>query len=269
MISTARDTTATMSADTSSSSKSKVEFDVNMTCQSCESQIRQSLERLGVRDMVIDVERQIVVVDTDIPFTKVQEAIRSTGKKAVLKGFGSSAGTTTPSVAAAVSEISGRSGIMGVVRFTQAAEGSCIVDGVIDGLERGATHKLRIHELGDLSNGCESTGDVFDPQPTQLEDGKRPKRYGSLGEIDVDENGRSVFRRTNDIVKVWEIIGRSLVVCSETSNNVHRGGDDSCLRLACGIIARASGIAQNPKRICACDGVSVWDERDAAGTKRS
>nr|UZT55509.1 superoxide dismutase 3 [Haemaphysalis longicornis] len=257
-----------MSADTSGSSKSKVEFDVNMTCQSCEAQVRQSLERLGVRDMVIDVQKQIVVVDTDIPFTKVQEAIQSTGKKAVLKGFGSSAGKATPSVAAAVSEMSGPSGILGVVRFTQAAEGSCIIDGVIDGLSKGATHKLRIHELGDLSNGCESTGDVFDPQPTQAGE-KRPKRYGSLGEIDVDENGRSVFRRTNDTVKVWEIIGRSLVVCSESSSKVHRGDNDSCLRLACGIIARASGIAQNPKRICACDGVSVWDERDAAGSKKS
>lgn len=256
-----------MSTDTVRGSKSKVEFDVNMTCQSCEAQVRQSLEHLGVRDMVIDVEKQIVVVDTDIPFTKVQEAIQSTGKKAVLKGYGSTTGTT-PSVAAAVSEISGQSGILGVVRFTQAGEGSCIVDGVIDGLKQGTTHKLRIHELGDLSNGCESTGEVFDPQPTQA-DGKSPKRYGSLGEIDVDENGRSVFRRTNDTVKVWEIIGRSLVVCSEASNRVHKGDDDSCLRLACGIIARASGIAQNPKRICACDGVSVWDERDTAGSKKS
>lgn len=256
-----------MSTGTVRGSKSKVEFDVNMTCQSCEAQVRQSLEHLGVRDMVIDVEKQIVVVDTDIPFTKVQEAIQSTGKKAVLKGYGSTTGST-PSVAAAVSEISGQSGILGVVRFTQAGEGSCIVDGVIDGLKQGTTHRLRIHELGDLSNGCESTGEVFDPQPTQA-DGKSPKRYGSLGEIDVDENGRSVFRRTNDTVKVWEIIGRSLVVCSEASNRAHKGDDDSCLRLACGIIARASGIAQNPKRICACDGVSVWDERDPAGSKKS
>ncbi|KAH9380231.1 hypothetical protein HPB48_022779 [Haemaphysalis longicornis] len=244
----------------------QVEFDVNMTCQSCEAQVRQSLERLGVRDMVIDVEKQIVVVDTDIPFTKVQEAIQSTGKKAVLKGFGSSAGKATPSVAAAVSEMSGPSGILGVVRFTQAAEGSCIIDGVIDGLSKGATHKLRIHELGDLSNGYADilpvdlqgegfvvmTGDYGQGVNEDGDDGCT--KYGSLGEIDVDENGRSVFRRTNDTVKVWEIIGRSLVVCSD---------------LACGIIARASGIAQNPKRICACDGVSVWDERDTAGSKKS
>lgn len=143
-----------MSADSVPGGKSKLEFDVNMTCAGCEAKVRQSLQQLGVRDMTIDVEKQIVVVETDVPFTKVQEAIRSTGKIAVLKGFGSSTGSA-PGVAAAVSEISGTSGIMGVVRFSQAAEGACIIDGVIDGLQQGQTHRLRIHELGDLSNGCE------------------------------------------------------------------------------------------------------------------
>lgn len=36
----------------------------------------------------------------------------------------------------------------------------------------------------------------------------------------------------------------------------------SFFRLACGIIARSAGLFQNSKRICACDGVVVWDERD-------
>lgn len=42
-------------------------------------------------------------------------------------------------------------------------------------------------------------------------------------------------------------------------------------RLACGIIARSSGLFQNTKKICACDGLTIWDERDRAlvnhGTK--
>lgn len=33
-------------------------------------------------------------------------------------------------------------------------------------------------------------------------------------------------------------------------------------RLACGIIARSAGLFQNPKQICACDGVTLWEERD-------
>lgn len=36
-----------------------------------------------------------------------------------------------------------------------------------------------------------------------------------------------------------------------------------CLfRLACGIIARSSGLFENAKRLCECDGVSIWDERN-------
>lgn len=35
-----------------------------------------------------------------------------------------------------------------------------------------------------------------------------------------------------------------------------------CCRLACGIIARAAGINENFKKICACDGITLWDERN-------
>ena len=42
-------------------------------------------------------------------------------------------------------------------------------------------------------------------------------------------------------------------------------------RVGCGIIARSSGLFENNKRICACDGVTIWDEKKvpAAGAKRS
>lgn len=40
----------------------------------------------------------------------------------------------------------------------------------------------------------------------------------------------------------------------------------SISRLSCGIIARASGLFQNTKKICACDGVTLWDERDRSVT---
>ena len=33
-------------------------------------------------------------------------------------------------------------------------------------------------------------------------------------------------------------------------------------RVACGIIARSAGLFENAKRFCACDGVTIWDERD-------
>lgn len=33
-------------------------------------------------------------------------------------------------------------------------------------------------------------------------------------------------------------------------------------RVSCGIISRSAGIFENNKNICACDGVTIWDERD-------
>lgn len=41
-------------------------------------------------------------------------------------------------------------------------------------------------------------------------------------------------------------------------------------RIACGIIARSAGLFENDKKICACDGVTLWEERDVplAGPKR-
>ena len=34
----------------------------------------------------------------------------------------------------------------------------------------------------------------------------------------------------------------------------------SLVRLLCGVIARSAGLFQNSKRLCTCDGVSIWDE---------
>lgn len=48
---------------------------------------------------------------------------------------------------------SGSGKIEGVVRFIQANEDECIVDGTIDGLTPGL-HGLHVHELGDISDNC-------------------------------------------------------------------------------------------------------------------
>lgn len=49
-----------------------------------------------------------------------------------------------------------------------------------------------------------------------------------------------------------EVIGRSLVLSKLV--------DDVTKKISCGIIARSSGLFENPKTICACDGISIWDE---------
>ena len=52
--------------------------------------------------------------------------------------------------------------IRGVVRFVQIDENNCAIDGTIDGLSPGS-HALNVCDYGDISRGCESTGNHFNP----------------------------------------------------------------------------------------------------------
>lgn len=164
--------------------------------------------------------------------------------------------------------------IKGVVRFSVAKEdkhsSGCIIDGVMDGLTVGM-HGIHIHECGDLSNGCESLGQHYNPRQTTHGGPDRDideRHAGDLGNIEADKCGRAKFRFIDRVLTIPEIIGRSIVV-TENADDFGKGDNDASLidgnsgrRLACGIIARSAGILQNFKRICACDGVTIWDERN-------
>nr|CAD7455548.1 unnamed protein product [Timema tahoe] len=189
-----------------------MEFAVEMSCGKCEEKVRGCLSSLeGVKGFQVSLEKQSVVVETNQPSTIVLDCIRATGLRAV----------------AAVAMLGGETGcgllgpVKGVVRFLQMEQDRCLIDGTIDGLEPGH-HGLHIHELGDLSGGC----DTFEDK----------------------------------LVKVGDIIGRSVAVNQGPDDPASRGGDEQ--RIACGIIARSAGMFENSKRICACDGVELWDEKD-------
>ena len=118
------------------------------------------------------------------------------------------------------------------------------IDGVVDGLplelnqilKPDIDHILKIHEFGDFSDGFSSLGDIY---------------KNSSYKITPDNSGRATLRTVDNNLRVSELIGRSLVVSSTLGTN-----------LSCGIISRAAGVFENWKRICACDGVTIWDERD-------
>lgn len=223
----------------------------------------------GVEDVEVSLGNGIVIVKTDLPYSVIQEKIEQSGKKAVLRGYGDST--------SAVSMLGGNSGystsneLKGVVRFVQAQEG-CIIDGTVDGLTPGL-HGMHIHECGDISQGCHSVGEHFNPDNTihgGPDDDRSKRHIGDLGNILADSSGRATFRVIDKLLKVPEIIGRSLVV-TEKSDDLGKGdtpeskiNGNSGNRLACGIIARSSGLFQNTKKICACDGLTIWDERDKA-----
>ncbi|XP_053987911.1 copper chaperone for superoxide dismutase isoform X3 [Hylaeus anthracinus] len=246
----------------------KIEFAVNMTCQKCVDAVRNSLTGInGIENIDVSLEKGNVVIETNLPASVIQEKIEQSGKKAVLKGYGDNF--------SAVAMLGGNSGysinnkIMGVIRFTETSDG-CIVDGTVDGLNPGE-HGIHIHECGDISKGCDSVGEHFNPNNTVHggpEDDVHKRHVGDLGNITVDNSGRATFRKIDKLVKIPDIIGRSLVI-TENPDDLGKGDSpeskingNSGNRLSCGIIARSSSLFQNTKKICACDGLTLWDERD-------
>lgn len=213
----------------------KIEFAVQISGTQCVDKVQAALEDVGLVD--VDVDKGSVLVETNLPWIDIQRRIEATGRRAVLSGFG---GQSAVSMVDHGNELTK---VRGVVRFCArtANEKGAVVDGVIDGLEANRSYKLNVHECGDISEGCASVGAVYDSE-----------------DISSDENGRATIRFVSDRLAVWDIIGRSVVIAEEDN------------RLACGIIARSAGIFENYKKICACDGVTIWDERDKplAGSKR-
>ncbi|XP_068116671.1 copper chaperone for superoxide dismutase [Hyperolius riggenbachi] len=244
----------------------KLEFAVQMTCGKCVYAIESSLLDVpGVQDVTVSLESQSVLVNTTLPAMEVQNLIESTGRRAVLKGMGS---IKSQNLGAAVAIMSGEGSVQGVVRFLQVSEDTCVIDGTLDCLSPGL-HGLHIHEFGDVSAGCDSCGGHFNPGGNNHGGpGDVDSHVGDLGNILANDGGRAAFRTENERLKVWDIIGRSLVV-DEAEDDLGRGNHpfstitgNSGKGLAYGIIARSAGLFENLKQICSCDGVTLWEERD-------
>ncbi|XP_077444354.1 copper chaperone for superoxide dismutase [Stigmatopora argus] len=254
----------------------KLEFAVQMTCEACGDQVKGALEgKTGVHSVSVDVGEGRVLVETSLSSGEVQDLIESTHRLAVLKGMGTFG---EQDLGAAVAMLSGKERqVQGVVRFLQLSPERCLIDGTVDGLEPGA-HGLHVHALGDLTEDCLSCGEHFNPFRKHHGGPQDAERHvGDLGNILAGPDGRASFRLEDTQLKVWDVIGRSLVVDAE-ADDLGRGGQphsrltgNSGARLACGIIARSAGLFQNPKQVCACDGLTLWEERDRpiAGKGRS
>eukprot|EP01137_Pigoraptor_chileana_P002499 Opistho-2@2328 len=240
----------------------QVELAVDVQSDGLAKALAARLETLyGISAFNLDRENGILLVEATIPAAIIVNVLRSIGVTAVVRGI---SGATT-SLGAAVCELSvGRDGTRGVVRLVQATEDDVIIEGVVDGLEPGK-HGIRVCECGDLSNGCRNTGPHYNPgghphgapgYPAAL------RHAGDLGNVTADSSGRAVFRIEDSGFKLADVIGRSIVI-SESPDRYHPDADNTEGGVACGIIARASSVSGNTKRICACDGKTLWEEAQA------
>ena len=88
--------------------------------------------------------------------------------------------------------------------------------GRIEGLGPNGEHGFHIHELGDLSKGCDSLGGHYNPLGEAHGDaGSCHSHVGDLGNLRADADGVAVFSMTVpkiQIVGPHSILGRSCVV---------------------------------------------------------
>ena len=142
--------------------------------------------------------------------------------------------------------------VRGLVRMVQVAANLTIVDLTIRGLPPGTYHAT-IRETGDISQGPESTGGLWDGLAAKQEG--RPAR-GILGTVEVAKGGLgTVF--LDKPIQIWEMIGRSIVVARQQDGKFDQNDADTLV----GVVARSAGVWDNDKTVCSCSGQTVWQER--------
>ncbi|KAI5716834.1 hypothetical protein M8J76_013181 [Diaphorina citri] len=127
----------------------KIEFAVQMTCESCVEKVQKALSGLdGISKLDVDLQSNTVMVDTDLPQSLIKDKIEATGMRAVLRGYGQ--------LGAAVAMLGGNTGFSS--GNIKEDDRHCIVDGEIDA-PRDTPLSVSIYECGDISNNCANLGD--------------------------------------------------------------------------------------------------------------
>ncbi|CAI9093867.1 OLC1v1029457C1 [Oldenlandia corymbosa var. corymbosa] len=222
------------------------EYMVDMSCEGCVKAVKNKLQTVeGIKNVDVDLENQVVRILGNTPVKTMTEALEQTGRKARLIGQGSPDDFL---VSAAVAEFKGPV-VFGVVRFAQVSMELARIEANFSGVSPGK-HAWSINEFGDLTRGAASTGKIFNPTNASGEE-----CLGDLGTLEVDEKGNSFFSGAKPSLRVVDLIGRSIVV--------YETEDKSDAGLAAAVIARSAGVGENYKKLCTCDGTTIWEATNA------
>ena len=135
--------------------------------------------------------------------------------------------------------------INGIIYLTEIYEQTTIY-GTVSGLTPNKLHGFHIHEAGDLTEGCKSVCDHYNPFKS-VHGGRYSceRHVGDLGNLEADSHGNCSFTFTDDLVRLsgkYSVMGRSLVI-HEDEDDLGLGGRKDSLttghsgkRLVCGII---------------------------------
>ncbi|KAI9098786.1 superoxide dismutase [Phlyctochytrium arcticum] len=223
----------------------KTEFAVNMTCDSCIQKVETALSSIpNVTKHTTSLPTKSVTIESTTPPSILLRVLKSTGLATVLKGQSTVTGEHLGAAVCIFESFRGARGWAqnnnrGLARLVQVDESTCLVDVTVHGMQEGE-HSVKIHECGDISGGSDTVG-------AALHD---------LGNIAVDKSGSGDLVVEHDGFKLWEVLGRSIVM--EKLRKLEGERDDS--DRVCGIIARSAGVFENPKSVCSCSGETLWEE---------
>jgi len=74
---------------------------------------------------------------------------------------------------------------------------------------------------------------------------------GDLGTLESGDNGEAHFSGSKEKLRVVDLIGRSVALYATE--------DRSDPGIAAAVIARSAGVGENYKKLCTCDGVTIWE----------
>ncbi|KAH1066967.1 hypothetical protein J1N35_031954 [Gossypium stocksii] len=145
----------------------------------------------------------------------------------------------------AVAVLKGDSKVEGVVTLTQEDDGRTTVNVRVTGLTPGL-HGFHLHEYGDTTNGCMSTGAHFNPnRMTHGAPEDEVRHVGDLGNIVANADGvaeATIVDKQIPLSGPSAVIGRAFVV-HELEDDLGKGGHELSLttgnaggRLACGVV---------------------------------
>ncbi|GAQ90354.1 copper/zinc superoxide dismutase copper chaperone [Klebsormidium nitens] len=229
---------ATAEASAEAAPELVTEFMVDMMCEGCATSVRNKLHPLpGVTDIRTSVSDQTVRITGTESLKSLQKALEETGRANRLIGQGS---LEEFEISAAVAEFKGPV-VMGVLRIAQVTKDTARVEGQFDGLKPGP-HAVFLNQYGDLTRGAASTGGIY------IDEGREA---GFLGIANADETGHAELPTAVVQLRVYDLIGRALVISESDKVSTENA--------FASVVARSAGVGQNLKNLCSCDGTVIWE----------
>lgn len=232
-------------------------FAVPLSYDGCVKAVSDQVYQLdGIIKVEGNIKDQLISVQGTVAPSAIAEAIRKTGRDAILRGSGAS-----NSAAVCILEIFADTAtaayqdrvVRGLARMIQVDLDRTLIDLTVHGLPPGC-YRASVREYGDVKEGVKSTGPVWRGGREEHEDER-----GRLGVIEVGDDGRGTAF-VDRLFQISEVIGHALALTRQDESAHELENDDSTV---VGVIARSAGVWDNDKTVCSCTGKTLWEERKA------